>query len=64
VSDLDWVLPTDEDVAAIVCILVQEEQAERRPLKANVWVAASRAEATDRWPQPKDQSRPTWSISQ
>jgi hypothetical protein len=63
-SDLDWVLPTDEDVAAIVCILVQDERTARRPVGENAWVAASRTEATDRWPQPADQSRPTWSISQ
>ena len=52
--------PTDEDVAAIVAVLFQDDveaEATVGPVQSR-WLVASRAEAVDRWVQSSRLSRP------
>jgi hypothetical protein len=63
VSDSDFSYePTEEDLAAIVAILLDDEAKtiQNAPI-ASPWVAAARREAVEKWEQPARLSRREWS---
>jgi hypothetical protein len=57
--------PTEEDLAAIVAILLDEEAKtiQSSPI-VSPWVAAARREAVEKWEQPARLSRQEWRITQ